>query len=97
MSETLARFNTAFAAALAPPATLIAPSPIRQTTAVAAVQCLEANWFSITEQVALIDFLSNNHTAADTYSALTEPDVHRELICVQLKKFGVHVFASPST
>ena len=40
----------------------------------AAVQCLKADWLNVTEQVALIDFLRNDHTAADIYSALTEPE-----------------------
>jgi hypothetical protein len=91
MSETLAGFNTAFAAALAPPVPAIAPSPIRRTNAIVTLQNLEANWLNVTEQVAFIDFLRNDRTAADIYSALTEPDVRKEWVRVQLEKLGVIV------
>ncbi|KAF8151322.1 hypothetical protein B0H34DRAFT_810484 [Crassisporium funariophilum] len=47
---------------------------------------------NVTEQVVLIDFFRTDRTAADIYSALTEPDVRKEWVRIQLKKLGVMVF-----
>jgi len=92
MSEALAGFNTTSIAALAPPAPVIAPSPICRTNAVSTVQSLKADWLNITEQVVLIDFLRNDRMAADIYSALTKPDVCKEWVRIQLEKLGVLFF-----
>lgn len=72
MSTALAGFSTAMTAALAPPVPVIDPSPVRRTTAVAAVLRQEAEFLTLAQRVALIDFLSTNRTAADIYLALTE-------------------------
>ncbi|KAF8157938.1 hypothetical protein B0H34DRAFT_797371 [Crassisporium funariophilum] len=92
MSHTLAGFNTAFTAALAPQAPAVVPSPVRRTNTVTAAQRLEANWLSLTKLVALIDFLANDRMAAEIYSALTEPNVRKEWVCTQLERLCVIVF-----
>ena len=86
MSESIAGFGTAIAAALGPPVPVLNPSPIRRITAVTAVLRLEANWLTLAQQVALIDFLRTDHTAADIYLALTETDIRKEWVQVQLER-----------
>ncbi|KAF8155440.1 hypothetical protein B0H34DRAFT_859846 [Crassisporium funariophilum] len=78
--------------ALAPQAPAVVPSPVCQTNTVTAAQRLKANWLSLTELVALINFLRNDRTAAEIYSALTEPNVRKEWVCTQLERLGVIVF-----
>jgi len=93
MSASLAGFGTAISAALAPPsAPVIEPSPLRRTNAVTTVICLEADWLTLGQRVALIDFLRDDHTAADTYTALTEANVRKEWVRIQLERLGVMVF-----
>ena len=86
-------FSTAISAALLPPpAPVIELSPLRQTNAIAAVIHLEADRLTLGQQVALIDFLRDDHTTADTYTALTEADVHKEWVQLQLEQLGILVF-----
>lgn len=92
MSTSLAGFSTAITAALAPPVPVIDPSPIRQTTAVAAVLRQEAESLTLAQRVALIDFLSTNRTAADIYLALTQPDVRKEWVDMQLERLNIALF-----
>jgi hypothetical protein len=92
MSESLVGFGTAITAALAPSVPILPPSPIRRMTAVTAVLHLEADWLTLAQRVALIDFLRTDCTAADIYLALTETDIRKEWVRVQLKRLNV-VFA----
>jgi hypothetical protein len=92
MSESLVGFGTAITAALAPSVPILPPSPIRRMTAVTAVLHLEADWLTLSQRVALIDFLRTDCTAADIYLALTETDIRKEWVQVQLKRLNV-VFA----
>jgi hypothetical protein len=62
MSESLVGFGTAITAALAPSVPILPPSPIRRMTAVTAVLHLEADWLTLAQQVALIDFLRTDRT-----------------------------------
>lgn len=86
MSEALVGFNTTIAAAFAPPASAIDPSPIRRTNAVTTALNLEGGWLTMAQRVALIDFLRNDRTAADIYCALTEPDVRKAWVQMQLER-----------
>ena len=81
MSASLVGFSTDISAALVPPpAPVIELSPLCQTNAIATVIHLEADWFTLGWQVALIDFLRDNQTTADTYTALTEANVCKEWV-----------------
>ncbi|KAF8816147.1 hypothetical protein BYT27DRAFT_7221677 [Phlegmacium glaucopus] len=92
MSASLVGFGNDISAALAPPAPVMQPSPVRRTNAVSAVIRLEADWLTLGQQVAFIDFLRNDRTAADIYTALTETDVCKEWVRIQLEQLGVMVF-----
>ena len=85
MVTSLSGFSTAITAALAPPVPVINPSTICQTTAVAAVLHQEAESLTLAQHVALINFLRTNCTAADIYLALTQPDVCKEWVDMQLE------------
>jgi len=93
MSASLAGFGTAISAALAPPsAPVIELPPLHRTNTVTTIIHLKADWLTLGQQVALIDFLRDDHTAADTYTALTEADVHKEWVRIQLERLGIMVF-----
>jgi hypothetical protein len=93
MSTSLADFGTAITAALAPPPPpAVDPSPIRRASSVTTVLRLEADWLTTGDRVALIDILRTDRTAAEIYLALTETDVRKEWVCVQLEKLGVIVW-----
>ncbi|KAF8808363.1 hypothetical protein BYT27DRAFT_7096973, partial [Phlegmacium glaucopus] len=92
MSASLVGFGNAISAALAPPAPVMQPSPVHHTNAVSTVICLEADWLTLGQQVAFIDFLRNDRTTADIYTALTETDVRKEWVHIQLEQLGVIVF-----
>lgn len=49
-------------------------------------------WLDNSQLVAFMDFIHVDETAADIYVALTEPDLHKEWVCIQLEKLGVVVF-----
>lgn len=88
MAESLGNFNTTFASALAPPSTGIAPTPIRRNMAIAALLQLEKDWLTVTERAVFINFLKTDQSAADVYLALTEADVRKEWVRMQLKELG---------
>ena len=60
--------------------------------AITAILHLKMGCFDNSQLLAFIDFICVNQTAADIYLALTEPDVHKEWVHIQLKKLGVVVF-----
>jgi len=92
MSESLAGFSNTLAAALAPPPPPIDPSPVRRASAVACLLRKEKEWLNATEQVALIEFLRKDQTAADVYMAITEAEVCGEWVCMQLELLHVIVY-----
>ena len=49
-------------------------------------------WLDNSQLVTFIDFVRVYQTAADIYLALTEPNVRKEWVCIQLEKLGVVVF-----
>ena len=85
MLQSLAGFGNTLAAALAPPPPPIDPTPICRASAVACLLCKEKEWLNATEQVALIEFLHKDQSAADIYMAVTEAEVCREWVRMQLK------------
>ena len=92
MSASLTQVGNALAAALAPPSNAVDPTPRRRTNAVAAVLRLEMGWLDHAQLVAVIDYIRADQTAADIYLALTEPDVCKEWVRIQLQRLGVIVF-----
>lgn len=93
VAESLGVFNNTFATALAPPSTSVQPTPVRRTNAITTVLRLEKGWLTTTERVRLVDFLKADQSAADVYLALTEDDVRKEWVRIQLENLGVHVGA----
>jgi hypothetical protein len=91
MAESLGAFNTTFAGALAPPSTGVEATPLRRTKAIAMILKLEKDWLTTIECVSLIDFLKGDQSAADVYLALTEADVRKEWVRIQLENLGVTV------
>lgn len=92
MLQSLAGFGNTLAAALAPPPPPIDPTPIRRASDVACLLCKEKEWLNATEQVALIEFLHKDQSAADM--ALTEAEVRREWVCMQLELLHVIVYGT---
>lgn len=91
MAESLGNFNTTLAGALAPPSAGMAPTPVRRSQAISALLRLEKNWLTTIERAILIDFLKSDQSAADVYLALTEADVRKEWVRIQLDNRGVTV------
>ncbi|KIJ95275.1 hypothetical protein K443DRAFT_11513 [Laccaria amethystina LaAM-08-1] len=91
MAESLSTFNTTLAGAFAPPSTGVAPTPVHCTNAIFTILKLEKGWLMTNECAVLIDFLKSDHSAADVYLVLTEPDVHTEWVLIQLNNLGVTV------
>ena len=81
----------ALTSALAPPPNAVDPTPRHRTNAIAVLR-LEMGWLDNSQLVTFIDFVRVDQTAADIYLALTEPNVHKEWVRIQLKKLGVVVF-----
>ena len=92
MAESLGTFNTTFASALAPPSTGVEATPIRRTKAITAILQLEKEWLTTMERVCLVNFLKADQSAADVYLALTEADVRKEWVRIQLENLGIAVF-----
>jgi len=60
------------------------PTPCRQTNSIAFAQQTEKGWLTTRELVSFIDILRHDLTAFDVYLALTEPDVRKDWVRVQL-------------
>ncbi|KAF8812913.1 hypothetical protein BYT27DRAFT_7085930, partial [Phlegmacium glaucopus] len=91
MVESLGNFNATFAGAFAPPSTGIAPTPVRRAKAIATILQLEKGWLTTRQCAVLIDFLKSDQSAADVYLAITEADVCRDWVQIQLDNLSVNV------
>ena len=80
--------------ALAPPPTLVVPTPIRHTNAIAFATKQEKVWLTKTELIRLIDYLHKDQIAADVYMAMGEDaDIRKEWVRIQMEDYlGVTVF-----
>ena len=92
MSASLTQVGMALTSALAPPPNAVDPTPRHHTNAIAAILHLEMGWLDNSQLVAFINFVRVDQTAADIYLALTEPNVRKEWVRIQLEKLGVVVF-----
>lgn len=86
VSLSLSEFGSKIAAALAPPPTLLQPSPIRRCKSITTAIKLEKAWFSTHELAAFINILRSDPHAFDVYLALDEDDICREWVHLQLKR-----------
>jgi hypothetical protein len=92
MSKNFAAVGQALTNALAPPSTptfQLPPTPVRQTSAVAATLRLERQWLEKTQVVAFINILRKDKSIVDVYLAITEEDVRREFVSSLLEENGV--------
>ena len=60
------------------------PTPRRRTASIAFAQQTEKDWLTTRELVKFIDILRRDPTAFDVYLAITEPDVRKDWVRVQL-------------
>lgn len=88
VSSSLTEFGSKIAAALAPPPTLLQPSPIRRCKSITTAIKLEKAWLSTHELAAFIDILRADPHAFDVYLALDEDEIRREWVHIQLKNAG---------
>jgi len=92
MSVSFKDFGNKLATSLAPPSTGVPPTPCCRHDSIVAAQQLEKAWLTTCELVALIEFLRKDPITFDVYSALTEPDVRKEWVRIQLEDIGIGAF-----
>lgn len=80
--------------ALAPPPTLVVPTPIWRTNAIAFATKHKKVWLTKTELIRFIDYLCKDQIAADVYMAMGEDvDIQKEWVRIQMEDYlGVTVF-----
>jgi hypothetical protein len=92
MSTSFKNFGRKLASSLVPPSTGVPPTPRCRHDSIVAAQQLEKAWLTTRELVALIEFLHKDLTTFDVYSALTESDVQKEWVRIQLEDIGIGAF-----
>jgi len=94
MSDSIDSFNQSISLALAPPPTLVVPTPIQHTNAIAFAAKHEKAWLTRTELIQFINYLHKDQITADVYMVMGEDsDVQKEWVHIQMEdSLGVIVF-----